>query len=84
MCDCQEQLENKLRENFIKERPEARAVAVSIKGYVLTLSKTAQSKPSLPILITAMLPLKDGITFKRRKINQTMIASYCPFCGVKI
>ena len=82
MCDCRKNIEDRLLTRFKEQEPTAREHAVSLKGYAFILGEEVQEKGVMQIEATAKFPLKKGGE-KLRATKQSMIFSYCPFCGVK-
>ncbi len=82
-CNCKSEIEAKLLERFIQAEPDAEGHAVELQGYALGL--TANSiviRPSMPIRLTAVRTSRAGLR-RPRSSAQTMVFSFCPFCGVK-
>lgn len=82
MCDCQIEVEQKLLERFKELAPEAREHKLDLKGYALIFGKKLQSKAFLPFETSALFPHKKG-DFKEIKEKKSLLATFCPFCGVK-
>lgn len=82
-CKCKKDIEEKLLEQFKKKSPEAVDHGVALQGYALVITDdTLEQKGCMDIKATANFPLKKG-GFKLKSISQSMIFTFCPFCGVK-
>lgn len=83
-CDCKKDLEAKLTERFVAGSPEAAEHKVELQGYGLAaVGRTIKVLPFMTAKGTARFPLKNGNT-KVKSVMQTMVFSYCPFCGVAL
>lgn len=83
MCNCRSEIEKKLLDRLKQQQPEAQDHLVEIKGYALLFGDTLESKPYLPIEGSYKLTNKNG-ELKLKKLKDSMIASYCPFCGISL
>lgn len=84
MCDCRDEIEKKIVENYSIQHPEATEIKSSLKGYGFGMrGDRIIARPLMPFEITASLPLKKGGR-KNKKISGSMFFSFCPFCGEKI
>lgn len=86
-CKCREELEEKLLKHFKEQNQDAKEHEATLKGYVFTFGKRTYMnrtymKGAMPIELTAEFPLKKG-EFRRKTEKQSMLFSYCPFCGKK-
>lgn len=86
-CSCKADLEKRLTERFIKMEPAAADHAVVLNGYALVfptgLNGNFESKPSLEYAATAKFTSKKKVV-RERTIKGSMLASFCPFCGVPL
>lgn len=83
MCNCRTEIKAKLLERFKNMEPEAQDISIEINGYALIFGETLSSKPFLPVEGTYKLPNKKG-ELKSKKLKDSLIASFCPFCGVSL
>lgn len=83
MCECKTEIEAKLVARLQEQEPEATKIDLKIGGYVFLFGDSVIMKPTLQIEGVFYLPTKAG-GLKAKKIKQSMIASYCPFCGEKL
>ena len=82
-CNCREELEAKLVENFKSHAPEATNHKATLQGYGFALiGNTMEMRGYMDVSAKATYPLKKGGT-KEKTIKQSMFFSYCPFCGTK-
>jgi len=82
-CECKKELEAKLLARFKEHSPEATDHGVSLQGYALVIEDdTLRQKGCMTATASAVYPLKKGGT-KLKKITQSMLFTFCPFCGVK-
>lgn len=82
-CDCKKRIEAKLLERLISEHPEGQNHSATLDGYgfVITDDNKMALQGCTPITLQAMVPKKDG-GLKAKKFNQSMVWTFCPFCGV--
>jgi len=81
MCNCRERIEGKLKDKFVEQHPEAKSHEVRLTGYAFFLGETLTTKGCMDTELKAEYPLKKGGT-KQKTIKQSVIFTYCPFCGV--
>jgi hypothetical protein len=82
MCDCRKKVEINLLDRYKEQHPEANKHQARLKGYTLILGKQVEEKGCMPIEFTAVYPLKKGGE-KEKTVKQSMVFTYCPFCGEK-
>ena len=83
MCNCRQELEEKLTERLIKEAPNSTNHRVILMGYAMVLTdKGCVQKAYMPYETSELAPLKKGGS-KPKKTTGNMFFSYCPFCGEK-
>lgn len=81
-CDCKQNIQDMLTDNFKEAAPEATGHAAELQGYTLIIGRKLVEKGCMEIHRTATHPLKKGgVKEKTEKLN--MVFTYCPFCGVK-
>ena len=83
-CVCKKDIEARLLERLKADHQDGQDHSASLGGYGFAI--TDDNKMALvggtPITLQAMTPKKAG-GMKLTKINQTMVWTFCPFCGVK-
>lgn len=83
MCGCRKDIEKKLLDRFIEQAPQATEHKASLTGYAFMFSNNRlDMKGCMPLELTAKFPLKKG-GVKQKTTKQSMMFSYCPFCGEK-
>lgn len=83
MCNCRNELEEKLLERFKQQAPDAKNHEASLKGYAFVVGDNSlRSVGCMPIELTADRPLKRG-GYKPKTERMNMFFTYCPFCGEK-
>lgn len=82
MCDCRTVIEGKLKTRFMEQKPEAKEHEAKLMGYALLFGETLTEKGVMEAELKAKFPLKKGGE-KQKTIRQSMIFTFCPFCGVK-
>jgi len=83
-CNCRADIEAKLKEHFVKQKPDATEHGVTLQGYgFVIMDNTMKSKPLMPYKLSALEPLKKGGT-KLKTTTGNMFFNFCPFCGVKV
>lgn len=83
-CGCKKDIEARLLERLKTDHPDGTAHHAMLDGYGFAITEDNKMKQvgGTPITLTAMVPKKAG-GMKAFRANQTMVWSYCPFCGVK-
>jgi len=82
MCNCHDEIEKKVNEQFAVQNPDVSNPKTSLGGYALLFTEKDSFRPSLPLTTEGTVKYKNGNS-KVKKFKQSMIATYCPFCGVK-
>ncbi len=80
-CNCDSDITKKLKEYYGKDKE---GFYLRLGGYVMVINRSGScpSKAALPVTMEYKATRKNGQTYvKKEKTN--MIATYCPFCGVK-
>jgi len=83
-CNCQTEVTEKLLENFKDKFPEAFLHKVNLTSYSLFINGTTGQCGSAYVVYyeaEAEYPLKKG-GLKRKKLKGSIVANYCPFCGI--
>lgn len=84
-CQCRADLENKLRQHIEEKLPEgAQDYEARLQGYGFGMNPdtlTPTSIMMIPYKGEVMVPKKSGGGMKRQKIDTSVRASFCPFCG---
>lgn len=81
MCNCKTELEQKLTERFAQAKPQASAHRVELMGYGIGIAgNTMVVMGRMEAQCSADFPTKTGVS-KYRVIRQSMVFSFCPFCG---
>ncbi|MDP1527696.1 MAG: hypothetical protein Q8M20_17980 [Rhodocyclaceae bacterium] len=83
MCNCQGDIEDKLKERFIEENPSAIDHRAVLMGYALMLGKTLATKGYMEFELTAKFRIKNKPELKEKKQKSNITFNYCPFCGEK-
>jgi hypothetical protein len=82
-CNCKKELEEKLKEHFSKQAPQATGMQVKLMGYGFGVSDAGMYISQFTeAKATASYPLKSGGT-KVKTVKTNMHFGFCPFCGVK-
>lgn len=82
-CNCKKDIEAKLLARFKESAPEASDHGLESKGYAFVITDDVfEQKGCMEIKATANYPMKKG-GHKLKSISQSMIFTFCPFCGVK-
>jgi hypothetical protein len=82
-CNCKKDIEAKLLARFKESTPDASDHGLELKGYALVITDDAvEQKGYMIIKATANYPLKKG-GYKLKSAEQSMVFTFCPFCGVK-
>jgi hypothetical protein len=83
-CDCKKRIEARLLERFRAEHPNGQDHSASLDGYgfALTDDNKMVMRGGSPIVLHTSLPTKT-ISMKPKKIRETMLWTFCPFCGTK-
>ena len=84
-CDCRDNIEQKVLENFKTQNPDAQDVCVSMGGYGFQLvGNGMRMLQMMPCKITYTNTVKK--TGQQRTKQQTMniTGSYCMFCGKQV
>jgi len=82
-CNCRDELEAKLVENFKAHAPEATDHKAKLRGYGFALiGNRMEMRGYMEVEAKATYQLKKGGS-KEKTIKQSMFFSYCPFCGAK-
>lgn len=89
MCNCIEVLENRLKEKFQKEHPEATIKESFFTNSALIQRGLKDGKISMPLELTAKHTIKYTVLSKKSKeLNKkdevSVCFTYCPFCGEKL
>lgn len=80
-CNCKSEMEERLAEAVKKQLPEGfTEYSAGLQGYSLILSDPMEERFSIKIQGECQVPKKAGGT-KRHKIDTSVLAGYCPFCG---
>ena len=82
MCDCRKRIEEKLKDRFVEQSPEAKEHEAKLTGYAILFGETLHEKGVMNAELKASFPLKKGGE-KQKTIKHSMIFTFCPFCGVK-
>lgn len=84
-CECRADLELKLKEHVAKNLPEGyEELDASLQGYGFGMDSETLTMTSIFQVAykgDVMVPKKNGGGMKRQKIDTTIRAQYCPFCG---
>jgi hypothetical protein len=81
MCDCRKDLESRLLERFIEQKPGTEHKAqLSGYGFVFSADNTMTMRGCMPAEMSYMHTLKNG-KVKLKKLVQNMLFTFCPFCG---
>lgn len=81
-CNCRSELEEKLTERFKAAEPTLKHHVAELKGYGFgVVGNKMVITGCMPVEATAERTRKDGTTTVK-KVRQTMVFSFCPFCGV--
>lgn len=84
-CECRSELEAKLKEHVAKTLPEGFAdFDASLQGFGFGMDSETLTMTSIfmvPYKGDVMVPKKNGDGMKRQKIDTSIRAQYCPFCG---
>ena len=83
-CDCKQNIEAKLTENFKTNTPESRDHKVELQGYGLCIAdNTLKLQPYMTYEGFSYVPLKKGGE-KPKKVKGHMLFKFCPFCGEEL
>ena len=82
MCDCKDNIEDKLLEIFKQNQPAATNHSIKLMSYTLILGNQLAQLGFMEAEQTANFSLKKGGE-KQRKAKINIIFTYCPFCGDK-
>lgn len=84
-CECRQDLESKLREHVTAQLPEGyQGFDAKLEGYGFGINKETLTMTSIlmiPYKGEVMVPKKTGGGHKRQRINTSVRATFCPFCG---
>ncbi len=78
MCDCMEQIEDRVKEQFADKYPTMTSVCFAEKSLLLSQPK-ARTILAQPVNIHYTKTIKNGIKERTERINFT--PTFCPFCG---
>jgi len=82
-CKCREVIEKELHKKFIKGNPLIKDGKTTLDGFGFSISKKGMASIQSTVAeFEAEFPLKKG-GFKIKKLKQSIIFTYCPFCGKK-
>lgn len=79
-CTCREDLEKKLLARFKEDNPDSTEHRVELTGYALIIGERLEQYPVMKIKASHVVTAKNG-NQREKKVEQSMICSYCPFCG---
>jgi len=84
-CECRKDLEAKLRNHVTAQLPEGHeGFDAELECYGFGIDQETMSMTSIMIIPykgEVMVPKKTGGGMKRQKINTSVRARFCPFCG---
>ena len=84
-CECRKNLEAKLRDHVAAQLPEGHeGFYAKLEGYGFGIDKETMAMTSIlmiPYKGEVMVPKKTGGGMKKQKINTSVRARFCPFCG---
>lgn len=83
-CTCKKDIETRLLNKLKADRPDGEGHHAHLDGYgfALTDDNKMLQVGGTPITLTVMTPKKAG-GMKLVRINQTMVWTFCPFCGAQ-
>ncbi len=84
MCNCRNDLQDRLLKSVKEQLPaDATNIKITLTGYGFFMEgNTLVTKPVMPAEVTYQQPLKkEPSRLKDKKMKQSLIASFCPFCG---
>jgi hypothetical protein len=83
-CDCKKSIEARLLDRLKTEHPEGQNHSATLDGYGFGITEDNKMvlQGCTPISLQLMVPKKDS-GLKPKKINQSMVWTFCPFCGAK-
>lgn len=83
MCDCRQDIENRLLGKF-KEQKEGENHKVEMSGYAFIVNNdgSVTMKGCMQVEMTYLHTFKKG-NKRVKKLTQNMLFNYCPFCGEK-
>ncbi|MEL7966345.1 hypothetical protein AAG587_08210 [Vreelandella neptunia] len=84
-CECRADLEAKLKDHVTKSLGEGyEDFDASLQGYGFGMDSETLTMTSvflIPFKGEVMVPNKNGGGMKRQKVDTSVRASFCPFCG---
>lgn len=83
MCECKKEIEAKLKERVLDKVPDAIDLELNIDGYMFLLGASIDIKPSMKVIGQYKQKTKSG-ELRAKKIKESLIASFCPFCGERL
>ncbi|MFD2755693.1 hypothetical protein [Comamonas terrae] len=84
MCQCRQDIEQKLTEHYAAKLPHSREVDAKLTGYAITLGTGLGIKPYMAAEIRHTVTIKKTGADKRKTEKVNMYFSHCPFCGEKL
>jgi hypothetical protein len=83
-CSCKSEIEAKLLSYFKEAEPKATRHEVELQGYGLAMvGSNVKGMGYMNAQMVADYP-SPGASVRRRRKQQKMAFSYCPFCGTKV
>lgn len=82
-CDCSDDIEAKLKERLVTQKPDSTDHKVKLLGYGFGITDSGVVINSfMEYEAYSLDPIKKG-GHKPKKSKGNMLFSFCPFCGVK-
>ena len=84
MCNCRQEMEEKLLEKVKEQKPNAEQLKVELGGYGMMLNgNKMEYRPVMPINIEYLHTFKNG-NQKTKKDTMIFALKHCPFCGEEV
>ncbi|AAK79158.1 inorganic triphosphatase YgiF [Clostridium acetobutylicum] len=80
MCDCIEQIQNKIKNNFSKRHPESNTKEAKLQNLYFDTEDHWVVKPYMPLKVEYESKTKKGTIQNKHEIVNMQVR-YCPFCG---
>lgn len=84
-CECRENLEAKLRDHVAAKLPEGyEGFHAKLEGFGFGINQETLTMTTIlmiPYKGEVLVPKKTGDGMKKQKINTSVRAMFCPFCG---